>query len=71
MIDLEAEIQRFVRVQYQGVFDRVHDSHARRPVPAVRQAILDELRQAGTTPRKDLVDGAAEAISAGNPYTLP
>jgi|GEM_PF-5603266 len=71
MIDLEAEIQRFVRVRYQGVFDRVHRSHARRPLAQVRQAILDELRQAGTTPRQDLVEAAAAAIAAGTPYTLP
>ncbi|GAA4211855.1 hypothetical protein [Actinocatenispora rupis] len=70
MIDLEAEIRRFVRVRYQSVFDHVHRTHARRPVPIVRQAILDELRRLGTTPRMELVDTAAEFISSGGRFEL-
>jgi hypothetical protein len=71
MIDLEAEVRRFVRVRYQSVFDRVYATHARRPVPVVRQAILDELRRVGMAPRAELITTAAEFISTGGRFELP
>ncbi|MGA8116778.1 MAG: hypothetical protein WCA46_24345 [Actinocatenispora sp.] len=71
MINLEDEIRRFVRFRYQTIFDQVHARYARRPVPVVKQAILDELRRAGTTPRMELVDQAAAFISDGGRFELP
>ncbi len=71
MINLEDEIRRFVHSRYQAIFDQVQASHARRPVAVVKQAILDQLRRTGTTPRMDLVDSAAAAISSGEPFELP
>ncbi|HEY3506903.1 MAG TPA: hypothetical protein VGN37_29450 [Actinocatenispora sp.] len=71
MIDLEAEVRRFARFRYQSVFDHVYTTHARRPLPVVRQAIVDELRRVGMSPRRELIDTAAEFISTGGRFELP